>query len=85
MIGDILCSMGVFEHLGAWQAHLLSIPVGQFSFVLFVLTLVLIIIRVSSSPPLLRQFLYYKKTRFVTIFSNLTEQFSQGILNPKPY
>ncbi len=85
MIGQSLCSMGLFEHIEAWKAYLLSIPVSQFIVTLFALTLILIFIRISSSPPILRKLLYYKKIQFVPIVSDIQLQFSKGILNPKPY
>ncbi len=85
MIGQSLCSMGVFEHIGAWKAYLISMPSSQFLFVIFFSAFVFLVILISSSPPLLRQLLYYKKLKFFPIVSDLQHQFSQGLLNPKPY
>jgi hypothetical protein len=85
MIGQSLCSMNAFEHIGAWKKYLLSISVSEYTFIFFILSLVFVIIKISASPTLIQRFLYYKKISVEPIISFIQLQFSQGLLNPKPY
>lgn len=85
MVGQqSMCAMDTFEHLTAWKSLVLTIP----SFI-YVLTLLVLVFSfqhlLSSSPPLLRQLLYYRKTKFEPITTSLELAFARGILNPKPY
>ncbi len=80
-----LCAMDSFAHLSAWKAKLLTLPNTIYLFATLILIFVAMGTFLSSSPPLLRQLLYYKKTKSVPIVSKLEQQFSRGILNPKPY
>ena len=79
-----ICAMDTFEHLTAWKALVLTIPSVIYILALFVVVFVFQTL-LSSSPPLLRQLLYYIKTKFEPVISKLEMAFARGILNPKPY
>lgn len=79
-----MCAMDTFEHLTAWKSLVLTIPTFIYILTLFVLVFSFQLL-LSSSPPLLQQLLYYRKTKFEPIISKLELAFADGILNPKPY
>lgn len=79
-----LCTMDAFEHIATWKSLILTVPSGIYVLALFTLVLVFQIF-LSASPPLLRQFLYYRKVKSQPIIFRLTLAFSDGILNPKLY
>ena len=80
-----ICTMDRFAHLSVWKALILTVPNTIYIFTLFILGFFTLEILLTSSPPLIRQMLYYKKIKFKSIISNLELQFSRGILNPKPF
>ena len=85
MIGHSICSMTTFEHLDAWRALVLTIPNTIYIFSLFIIVFFISRISLALSPPILRQFLYSKKNKIQLVVQNLERQFSNGVLNPKPY
>lgn len=85
MIGHSMCSMTTFEHLDAWRALILTMPNIIYIFSLFIIVFFISRISLALSPPILRQFLYFKKNKIELVVQNLERQFSNGVLNPKPY
>lgn len=86
MVGQhSLCVMDTFAHLNAWKTIVLAVPNVIYIFTLLTLTYFVFQILLSSSPPLIRQLLYSKRLSFEPIVSNTETQFSDGLLNPKPY
>ena len=86
--GEVVCAMGVGEHLGAWKSFFTALPQVAFS----LLALLALATVFDSCAILFRQLaevwelsLYSKraKERHECIAHILTELFSNGILNPK--
>ena len=85
MIGQhSICAMDRFGHLTAWKSLVITIPSLIYVLIMFVLVFEFQTLH-SSSPPLLRQLSYYKKTKFERIVPKLKLAYANGILNPKPY
>lgn len=86
---ETLCSMSIFDHLGAWQADFMAV-VPTLTLLLGAVAAALVLLAVAphllfSDQKLLyqRRVLYKQPTRFLVPIRPLQELFSNGILNPK--
>lgn len=89
-----ICAMNIVEHLSHWQSMLTApTPQKALAFALLLLLAVVFVAVAIFKRNLLLLFSYYT-TRWrlyirnnpeLSLFDNLREAFSQGILNPKIY
>lgn len=86
--GETLCSMGVLDHVGLWQATFLAVTP---SLIVLLFALVTAVVLLAVAPNLLRKQRFreplFSKELLQRIYSYsyrpLQELFSSGILHPK--
>lgn len=82
-----VCSMGLVEHLQAWQNFFNVFPSKTYFLIgaLVFLTLAFLTRGFDWDARLIRKSLYHKERFRLSIFHFLEEAFSQGIVHPKIY
>lgn len=84
-----LCAMDAFAHIDAWQGFVRSLPLDGFSLILLALSVAFVVFaRFSNGTDsgLFRVRYRSRDPAFAYAYiTPLSEAFSNGILNPKPY
>ncbi|MBI5401245.1 hypothetical protein HZB05_00215 [Candidatus Wolfebacteria bacterium] len=88
-----VCTMNFLEHIAIWQGMTTTLPQEVGLLILLVLAVLFVAVVAFWQNPLFEFFeriasrwrLYIKQNSQIYLFNSLTEEFSQGILNPKIY